>query len=119
MPTMRRVFEARLIESQHLSIDDFQRECFYKVSLDTLETFKENAGLIVYVGPSEAASCRRWFVECSKVLENSSTAQDLDLVNVTRYIWRKRPNPELCYDFTLEAARRLSDEYKETLSRAL
>jgi hypothetical protein len=116
---MRRVYTERLVESQYLCLEDLQKECFHGISLDNLKSLGKNAGLLVFTEPSNAASCRKWFVESSIVLENINTAKDMDLVNAVRYVWKKVLNPELCYDLTLEAMKHLDDVHKVVLRRAL
>jgi hypothetical protein len=117
---MERIYDTYLTDHQHLSPDVFKKECLSTATFLETSGFGKMAALLVYVAPSNVSHCQGWFVERVKIQQRFQKAEEKELADIIKYIWRNETLPRpLKLDFTIEAVRRLDKEMKQALCLAL
>jgi hypothetical protein len=78
------------------------------------------AALLPYVAPPNVPHCQEWFVERATIQHRFQKAEDEELADIIKCIWRNETLPRpLKLDYTIEAMRRLDKEFKQALCLAL
>ncbi|PJF18436.1 hypothetical protein PSACC_01767 [Paramicrosporidium saccamoebae] len=113
---MRDVFNAKIHRGQWLDIAEFKVECTRNLMFWEVDRFTKMAGILLFVEPRAAASCRKWFVEHTILMRLFSAVEGADLVDLTRYIWKSQTfSREMTCDSTLDALGRLDDAHVKAL----
>ncbi|PJF18439.1 hypothetical protein PSACC_01768 [Paramicrosporidium saccamoebae] len=105
---MRDIFNAKIHRGQWLDIAEFKVECTRNLMFWEVDRFTKMAGILLFVEPRAAASCRKWFVEHTILMRLFSAVEGADLVDLTRYIWKSQIfSSKMKYGSTLNVLERV------------
>jgi hypothetical protein len=117
---MRKVFNGRTDKSQWLRYEEFVSVCLEDVVVGDIQSFRDKAGIILFVKPVEADRCCQWFVDYIDIMKLNGTLEGGELVDLVRFMWASpvldRATRLGC---TLGALDRLTDGQKKALCLAL
>ncbi|PJF19029.1 hypothetical protein PSACC_01160 [Paramicrosporidium saccamoebae] len=87
--TLQRAFATTSLRlGRWLSYAEFRAECTSSSALHGDYDFGAKAALLVFVDPTAAIQCRRWFVEYSVLLKPAYSLKGMELVDLIRFIWK-------------------------------
>jgi hypothetical protein len=120
MDEMRKAFNGRADKCQWLGYEEFVSVCLEDVVVGDIQSFRDKAGIILFVKPTESDRCCQWFVEYVDIMQLYVSLEGGKLVDLVRLMWVSpvldRATRLGC---TLGALDHLTDGQKKALCLAL